>query len=164
MTCPKCGLQALPEQKFCRSCGASLQVITQPLSETTTISELKEPSAIAVQHAGQRGSSLLLWGFIIVFLGAAIGVVGKKLMHDEIVTVVGILVSFIGMFLAIYPYVSPSRRTRDDSPSQSEVSTQSEPKSVHESGVEYLPSVTERTTDLLKTPAARITKQKEGGA
>lgn len=164
MTCPKCGLLTLPEQKYCRSCGASLQALTQPLPELTKISQLEEQSAIAVKDERQRGSGLLLSGFIVMFLGVAIGIIGKLLIHEEIVTVVGILVSLVGMFLAVYPYLLPPRRPKNDSSLRREVSAQSHPKSLQEGRVEYLPSITERTTDLLKNPATPIPKRKEGGA
>ena len=164
MTCPKCGLLTLPEQKFCRSCGASLQALTQPLAETSTISQLEDQSAIAVKDESQRGSRLVLWGFIIMFLGTAIGIIGKMLLHESIVTVVGILLSLAGMFLTVYPYLLPPRRPKNDSSSRRKISAQSQPKSLQESRVEYVPSITERTTDLLKNPATPIHKQKEGGA
>ena len=45
-----------------------------------------------------------------MFIGVAIGVIGKKLVHDDIVTVVGILLALAGMFMTAYPYLAPSRR------------------------------------------------------
>ena len=166
MTCPECGLQTLPEQKFCRSCGASLQMMTQPLAEPAAVSELERRPAIISTDEMQRASRLVLWGFVIMFVGVAIGVIGKKLLHEEAVTVVGVLVSLAGMFLAVYPYLSPPPRPKyDSSPSsQPETLTQSQPTKYlpQESDIEYIPSITERTTDLLKNPAATRTKQKEG--
>src|SRR3982751_5917344 len=112
MNCSKCGLQSLPGQKFCRSCGASLQMITRPLAESATISDLERRPAIIFKDEKQRANKLILWGFIIMFIGVAIGIIGKKLMHEEIVTVVGILVSLAGMFLTAYPYVASPRREK----------------------------------------------------
>jgi hypothetical protein len=117
---------------------------------------------VIVKEGTQRASPLVLLGFIIMFLGAGLGVVGKMLIHVDAVTVVGILVSLAGMFLTVYPYLSPSRRTKTNSSPNQEVLTQSQPKNLHESRVEYLPSVTERTTDLLKNPATRP-KQEDSG-
>lgn len=107
MNCPKCGLQTLPDQKFCRSCGATLQMITQPLVEPATVSELGRTPAIIFKDEKQRANRLVLWGFIFMFIGAAIGIIGKKLMHDEIVTVIGVMISLAGMFFVVYPYLSP---------------------------------------------------------
>ena len=165
MNCPKCGLQTLPDQKFCRSCGASLQMITQPLAERTPVSVLEARPAIIFKDEKQRANRLMLWGFIIMFIGAAIGVIGKKLMHEEIVTVVGVLISLAGMFLTVYPYLSPSLRQKHNSSSSSqpEALTQSQPpKDLPQgSNIGFIPSITERTTDLLKNSAATRPKQKE---
>jgi hypothetical protein len=112
---------------------------TQRLTESTQIEQ------------GFSRNGLVPWGFIVMFLGVAIGVVGKMLIHADAVTVFGVLISLIGMFLTVYPYVAPSRQSKKESSSNRELPTQSPPKSLHESSVEYIPSVTERTTDLLKT-------------
>ena len=159
MSCPKCGLATLPEQKFCRSCGTSLQMSTQPLAEPTTGSQI-QPNPV-FEHEAPRASRLMLWGFIVMFLGAAVGVIGKKLMHDEIVTVVGILASLAGIFLTVYPYLSPSRRRNNEAAtsSQPEVGTGSQKDLLQESATEYIPSITERTTDLLKKSAATRPRQ-----
>ena len=160
MSCPNCGLETLPEQKFCRSCGASLQVITKPLADRAAISQSEK---IAFKHERHRANWLVLWGFIIMFLGTALGVIGKMLIHENTVTVLGVLISLAGIFLTAYPYVAPPRRKKSDSTSELETLTQSQPKGLHESSVDYLPSVTERTTDLLKEPAT-IPKQKDSAS
>lgn len=125
MNCPKCKSQTLADQKFCRSCGTSLQMTTQPLAEHAVSDPATAP---AITPGGQqRANRLLLWSFIMMFIGVAIGVIGKKLIHDEIVTVVGVLISLAGMFLAVYPFLSPPLlRKHDSSSSQPEVLTQSQ--------------------------------------
>jgi hypothetical protein len=150
MTCPNCGLQSLSEQKFCRSCGASLRLTTQPLAEPSAISDLQRTSTLT--HGHQRANSFVLWGFIIMLVGAAIGVIGKKLMHEDVVTVVGILISLAGMFLTVYPFLAPPRAKRKVGQApEPEVLTQAQPAKAlpQESNAEYVPSITERTTDLL---------------
>ena len=152
MDCPKCGSHTVPEQKFCRSCGASLQMATQRLPKPATVSRVENQPPIYTREETERTNSLLSWGFIVMFAGVAIGVVGKKLMHDEIVTVIGVLAALAGMFLSAYPYVLPQRlKHGDSSSSESEVEAQSErQKSLpHERPIEYVPGITERTTDLL---------------
>jgi hypothetical protein len=165
MTCSKCGLPTLPEQKFCRSCGASLQMTTQPLADRTDAISEHQPGSTATRTTG-RANRLVLWGFIIMFVGAALGVVGKKLMHEDIVTVVGVLMSLVGMFLTVYPYLLPSRAKHDTSPHSQpdELPVFQPPKSLPiERDIDYVPSITERTTNLLETRPAARPKQKESG-
>lgn len=167
MTCPKCGLEPQADQKFCRSCGASLRMTTQPLAELTPMSDPERPTVIGPKGEALQRNGFVLWGFIIMFIGVAIGVIGKKLLHVDIVTVVGVLLSLLGMFLSVYPFLAPPRRREHDStPStQPEELTQSQPaKTLPPEGArEYVPSITERTTDLLKNTAPPRPKQNEGG-
>ena len=167
MNCPKCDLQTLPDQKFCRSCGASLKMITQPLAEYAAVSDLEGTPAISFKGEQQRTNRLTPWAFIIMFIGVAIGIIGKMLMHQEMVTVIGVLVSVVGMFLTVYPYLSPSPRQKHDSipSSQPEVLTQSQPTKYlpPERNAAYVPSITERTTDLLKDSASTRTRTKDDG-
>ena len=167
MNCPKCGLPTLSDQKFCRSCGAGLQMITQPLAEPATVSDPETTRAIIYTDERRPPGRLVLWGFIMMFVGAAIGVVGKKLLHEDIVTLVGVLVSLAGMFLSAYPFISPSPRKRYASgpAAPPKVLTQSQSiKSLpQDSNTEYVSSITERTTDLLANAAATIPRKKEDG-
>ena len=167
MNCPKCGLQALQDQRFCRSCGAGLQMTTSPLAVPAAVSDPERPPSSTSKGDQQRTNGLLLWGFVVMFIGAAIGVIGKKLMHEDIVTVVGVLISLAGMFLTVYPYLSPlARQKYDSSPSsRPEGLAQSQPTKhlPPESTIEYVPSITERTTELLKNSTAAGPGQKEDG-
>jgi len=105
------------------------------------------------ERTDQRSNSFVLWGFVTLLIGAAIGVVGKKLLHQDIVTVVGVLISLVGMFLTVYPFLSPARprKNASRSPSTPEGLTSSTPsKHLAGASTEYIPSITERTTDLLQ--------------
>lgn len=153
MNCPKCGSQTVSEQKFCRSCGESLQIHTQRLPQPNSVAQLdsKAPENI------ERTNSFLSWGLIILFVGAAIGVIGKKVVHQEEVIAVGVLLALAGMFLSVFPYVLPPRRSkqRGGPPAEAELEAQSETRKSlpQERPTEYVSSITERTTDLLTDSA-----------
>ena len=167
MVCPKCGLQVVPEQKFCRSCGASLQAITQRLPESLTLADGERRSVVNITSEQiSRTNKLMLWGMIILFVGAATGVIGKMLMHDQMVALVGVLVSLAGMFVAAYSSLVPPRTKNYSSLSSTPgLQTPSQPpKSLpEERPIEYVPSITERTTDLLKS-TANTPKRKDENA
>ena len=91
-----------------------------------------------------------------MLLGVVIGVLGKKLVHDDIVTVVGVLISLVGMFLVVYKYLAPKRNLGTESSSKG--LSRSEPARYLPNGsnIEYIPSVTEVQTDLLQNSAVRL--------
>jgi len=163
MTCPKCGLETFADQKFCRSCGTRVQMTTQRLAKPQPVTDLGR--TIGAKGADERANHFVLWGFIAMLIGVAIGVVGKKLLYEDIVTVVGVLISLAGMFLVSYPYLIPSRRKEDDSSfsSQPEVLTSSQQTEYlpDASSTEYVPSITERTTNLLKNSATKRPEETE---
>ena len=137
---------------------------TQPLVERATVFDPRSTPAVIGNDRKLRPNGLVLWGFIMMFIGVAVGIIGKKLIHEDIVTVVGALVSLAGMFLVAYPFLSPSQPKKYDSipPSKPDVPAQTAaPKSLPEgSNTDYVPSITERTTDLLKNPAATTQSEK----
>ena len=165
MTCSKCGLESLADQKFCRSCGARLHMTTKQLARPQTMADLGRPSTIITKGGDERANHFVLWGFIIMLIGAAIGVVGKRLLHEDIVTVVGVLISLLGLCLVVYPYLAPSRRKQDESSFSSQPEVLTPPPQTEYlpegSSIEYIPSVTERTTNLLKNSARKNPGHKE---
>ncbi len=58
MHCSKCGLQVVPDQKFCRSCGATLQMITQPLAELAAIPNREGCQQSFLKMKGKQGITL----------------------------------------------------------------------------------------------------------
>jgi hypothetical protein len=131
---------------------------TQPLVEQVTVSDPGRTPAIISNDGKSQPSGLAFWGFLLMFIGVAVGVVSKMLIHADSVTVVGVLVSLIGMFLLAYSSLSPSRPKKYNSIPSAEpkVLTQTQtPRSLSPgSNTDYVPSITERTTNLLRSPAA----------
>ena len=164
MNCPSCGLPTRSDQKFCRSCGAGLQMTTQPLVEHVNVLDQRTKSAKIGNDEKLRPNGLLLWGMIMMFIGVAVGVTGKMLIHEDIVTVIGVLLSVAGMFLVAYSSLSPSRPKNYNSipSSKPEVLTQTQTaRSLSQgSNTDFVSSITERTTDLLMTPVATEQSQK----
>ena len=163
MNCPSCDLQALPGQKFCRSCGASLQMTTQRLTEPATVSELNRPAATAVKGDPQRVNGYVPWGYLVIIIGVAICLIGKKIIHEEILTIVGVLLSFGGMLLTAsrLPARRQSYEPATTAPPQVLTPSPAAEYLPRDDRLGSLPSITERTTDLLKNPAPTRTRKKE---
>ena len=166
MNCPQCGLEVAAGQRFCRSCGASLQMTTKPLSGAL-VSDTSQTPGVVVRREKQRPNGIAgiaFWGFIAMFVGVVIGVTGKKLLHQDVVTFVGILISLVGMFLTAYPYIAPRRRVAGStSETDSLTSSPSKAPLPQPTGAGFIGSVTERTTDLLgkTSPVTPSPKQNE---
>lgn len=150
MNCPLCGSQQPTGQSFCRDCGASLQQEATSLAMGfgTDIGHFASPWTA-------KRRALPFWGLVILIMGTGIGVVGKMLIHVDIVTVAGVLISLLGMLLTAAPFVMPSRLSRTiasrsaHEPLEPARATTKLP-SLNES--DFIPSVVENTTELLKEP------------
>lgn len=97
--------------------------------------------------------NVAFWGFIVMFIGAALGVIGKMVVHWDVLTAVGALTAMAGMFLIGYPSLASLRRGKVASPSQEQLPTgpQVERLLPTPGDNDFVPSVTERTTNLLQT-------------
>lgn len=143
MNCTNCGTPTLAEHEFCRSCGT-------PLSP-------HKP----------RGFRPQVWGFALLTLmfgGLMVAMTGKML-DLRWLTFTGVFICMGGMFLmaafAMYRQSRPKKR-------RSQRSTL--PVSLDNAGTtnkllplgenDFIPSVTESTTNLLATPSAVITPSK----
>ena len=137
MNCPNCGSPTLVDQQFCRSCGAGLTA--------------DAPRSFRPQ----------IWGLLVLMMvfGGLLTAMAGKLFDLRWLIFTGVFVMVGGMFfVAAYALLQQSRpRTRK--PSQSQLpktfpSADTTNKLLPIGDNDFIPSVTERTTDLLKTPAA----------
>jgi hypothetical protein len=158
MHCPNCGKQTSIEQKFCRSCGMSLEIISKAIIVHQSISDSDNPSVKDDSSTLRRMGLQLFWGIIVLFMGATIVSISKKMVESDWLRLVGLVTLMAGMILAIYAVLSPLWK-------QSSKSSQvTEPKSTMEleNRAQTLPelptappSITERTTNILEREIAK---------
>ena len=164
MNCYQCGSPSLPDQNFCRSCGTSLQVITKPFAEYNNVADLEKTAASIPKVAMPWMRIMMLGGFSTIFIGIAIALIGATMIQEKIVVGTGTLLMVIGMFLLGFTSLWHSTRPRLRSNPQPETLTPSPPITYlpQESKIEDVPtSITDRTTSLLKYPAATNLRQQE---
>ncbi len=169
MFCPKCAQSSPDDQKFCRFCGFSLHEIAPLLSETALTGEQtksKETKAKKYltfkQAAGLLGVSFLLW----IGLGMAQDIPGlmqslKEILRFLSVAFFGLVVTF-GLYLGVKVFSmwqfressQPQPAKAKDLPAAKTTAALPAARDSHmpsfESRPEPVPSVTERTTDLLE--------------
>ena len=160
MHCPGCGTQSSMEQKFCRVCGMNLDALSKALAAQDLSFAADDSHTDAARHSRRRMMSWVRWGVIIMFAGGFIGITGKKLMHNEIMSGVGALIALAGMFLVGFGSLAPRKRSRQTkaaiAPEQAKptvpLTLELPPASVS--------SVTERTTELLEVEPLKVSAHK----
>lgn len=163
MNCPKCESSALPTQKFCRSCGTSLQLITKPLAESFVATGQEKSTHSTSTVSRQWPQNLMLGGFMTMFIGFATFIIGGTMIQEESVMGTGMLIVLAGMFLIGFANLWRRTRAKPDSIPLPEALNLSQPTAYlnQERNVEYVPSITERTTSLLQYPASTKSNQQE---
>lgn len=152
MYCPNCGKTNSAEQKFCRSCGLSLDKVLQSLVEQLPPGQLD-------RNLQERQRKVELWLTIAGGSAATIFVAGTFwavvykiiIIKGEVVEGLGflgfiILIVLCGL-LALYRdslLKSGKRQLSDPPPHPADTG-----KLLSEPRVEPIPSITERTTELL---------------
>jgi uncharacterized membrane protein YvbJ len=159
MHCPNCGKQTSIEQKFCRSCGMSLETISKAIIAHQSISDSDNPSVGDDSNALRRLGLQLFWGVIVLFMGAVILSISKKMVQSDWLRLVGLATVMAGMILAMYAVLSPLWKQSSKS------SQMTEPKSTMElenraQTLPELPSapptITEQTTSILDSEVAKM--------
>lgn len=157
MYCPICSTKISLDQKFCRYCGFGLEKISQSVSEQlpTELAENLQERKNKLEQLGVAALSVFGLGVLGLFLY----MVGYKLMLSQgkilaALGVLGLLVILGSGLLSVYLFAkakdvqdeSGKRRLQppDEMPEAAGTS-----KLLHESRREEIPSVTERTTELL---------------
>ena len=154
MYCPNCGKENLAEQKFCRSCGLSLEKAVQSLAEQLPALEL-DKSLRERQRKVDRLITIVAGSAIsIVVVGVLWGIIyGIIIVKGEIIAGLFLLAFIVGMVL--FGLLSIYRDSLRKAAGKRQLSEPTPPlvadtgRLLSESRVEPIPSITERTTELL---------------
>jgi hypothetical protein len=154
MFCPNCGSKNSTQQKFCRSCGLSLEKAAQSLVEQI-------PAKID-QSLERREKKLERFGFIalsglgVVGAGALFYMIIFKMMLENgkilggfaLLTIIicGLLAAF---FFNYANYLKETTVKNRLQPPEEMPEYETPAKLLNDSYLEPIPSVTERTTELL---------------
>ena len=140
MHCPDCGNKVTAEQQFCRSCGASLWVDAK---------KSYVPSPIV--------------GLLLAFGGIIVALAGQMLLHQSAIVFIGVATSLMGMTsIAVIPLIAAKQareRGRRVPPRPSAIAPAEPTMKLPpiSAADEFVPSVVDDTTELLKEPARHST-------
>ena len=153
MYCPNCGKTNSGEQKFCRSCGLSLENVVQSLAEQL-------PGTNIDKNLGERQRKVDLWAKILGTSVISLSVLAVLwfiiyqlfVLQDDVELGLGVMVLILGFlaFILLMIYreylVKASKRTL---PQPASLPAPETGELLPEPSFEPIPSVTERTTELL---------------
>jgi hypothetical protein len=158
MFCPGCGTKTSIEQKFCRSCGLSLEKAAQSLIEQlpTQLSDERKSRKEKLERMGVAALSVFGLGVLAMLL---YGVVYKVILVQgrtwEGLAILGFLAIIASGLLAVYLFAEANDsdkllfKKKEQRPPELATPSPTTGKLLPESDFEPLPSVTERTTELL---------------
>lgn len=167
MYCPNCGKQTSTDQKFCRGCGLGLEKIALSLGEQ--LPARVDQSLRARQERLEKLGVGALSVFGLGILGFLVYAVGKKLLVTgpsliAILAIVGLVIMFGSGLLSAFLFArakelgeQASKRQQEPGEIDAGASTK---ELLPEGTFEPVPTVTERTTELLFAEK-RDTKKRE---
>ena len=155
MYCPNCATNIALEQKFCRSCGLGLEKIAQSVVEQlpAKLDETLQARKNRIERMGVAALSIFglgIFGFFLYMLG-------YKLMMSQgsLIAALGILLAAIVLGCGLVSVILFAKakevdeavnKRRLEGPSANSATTD---KLLSEGYLEPIPTVTERTTELL---------------
>jgi hypothetical protein len=156
MYCPNCGNQTSSEQNFCRSCGLSLEKIVQSLTEQlpTDLDLNQQKQKERIEKQGVIALSIFAVGILSLLLYLVvykvIFVQGRTLEGLGILAFLTLMASgLVSVYLfAKANEIGQKTKTREITKDES-LTSPSTAKLLREGNFEAMPTVTERTTDLL---------------
>ena len=161
MHCPTCGQPASTDQLYCRQCGMNLLMVGQLVSQHGGEAQKK----IALRRSEQEIVSCMFkriwWGIVILGLGVGMFVTGKNLLFfDPVVAVwLRLLSTFVilgGAGMSLFGVLNAMRQGASLSSGRrpTELAEPVDAKQLPTNPIpDALPSVTERTTQLIPVEA-----------
>lgn len=154
MYCPNCGKENSAEQKFCRACGLSLEQAVQSLLEQLPDIELDRNLRNRQRKVDRLTTLVGASAISIVVIGVLWGIIYEIIIvKGEVIPGLFFLAFILGivLFALLAMYRESLRKTsgkrQASKPTSSPVGDTA--GLLPESHIEPIPSVTERTTELL---------------
>ena len=154
MHCPGCGKPATTDQQFCRACGMSLETVGKLVAKHTgspAAVQAKLDKAEAEKALVRSMFNWMIWGMVLVGIGVVMVVVNKNFPIGDWFRFLGSLLGIGGMGVMTAGVLNAARR--GTLPSRREPAQLSGSPDTNELPANRLPaelpSVTERTTQLI---------------
>lgn len=159
MFCPSCGKTNSTEQKFCRSCGLSLEATLASLVRQTGVAR-----SDALSRRKERIELALVWlggGALAAFISVMIYTVVTKIIIDkgDLWSGVGFIAFFLvaaaAILLVIYKEALADKIEENSNVRSPDPLKPADTNQLTEASFDRIPSVTESTTELLNAERKR---------
>ena len=152
MLCPNCGTRMTTEHKFCRNCGMNLEPVSRALA--AHLSPGGAAAAKTAREAERRALRRMANGLIAGVIVTLFGVLLMALLPGKGFKVIGVAAALLGLVAALISVLSPLRSANNGGgepapPVLDDATAAATGRLLHEQAVEPVPSITERTTELL---------------
>jgi hypothetical protein len=139
----------------------NLEALSMALAAQGVLPDAGGSPVKANRYSSGRMMRWMSWGVIITFIGIFLGIVGKKFVHNDLISGAGALVAIAGIFLISFgslPTLMPGRgKSRQTSkPSKSTAQAKPTVPLPLELPPESVSSVTENTTELLEVEKIKV--------
>jgi hypothetical protein len=154
MYCPNCGKQTATDQKFCRACGLGLDKIAQSLGEQ--LPARVDETLLARKERMEKLGVAALSVFGLGLLSILVYMIGEKLLAKgnlfEALVILGFAIMFACGLVSVFLFARA--KELGDEATKRQLPTSIEQNSptrelLAEGRMEPVPTVTERTTELL---------------
>src|SRR6185369_14420 len=155
MHCPNCGKPAAGDQQFCRSCGMSLETVGKLVVQHSSSSvevQRRNDKAAREQAAVRTMFNWIMLGMIILGIGVAMIIVNKNFDIGKWFSLLSSFLILGGTGVATAGFLNAVRQAANITgpPNQKSLPTNPVP--------DELPSITERTTQLIAAEEPRTNK------
>jgi hypothetical protein len=154
MYCPNCGKQTATDQKFCRACGLGLDKIAQSLGEQ--LPARVDETLLARKERMEKLGVAALSVFGLGLLSILVYMIGEKLLAKgnlfEALVILGFAIMFACGLVSVFLFARAKELGDEATKRQLPTSTEQNSPTrelLAEGRMEPVPTVTERTTELL---------------
>lgn len=168
MHCPGCGHESSLDQKFCRKCGFNLEPVSKLITGQAGSEEIQTEKSEQERRLVRRMFRWISWGCLVLLFGVILLIFNRGFIHEALFQPLSSLLILGGVAMATYGVLSTvlkgtylpgktSTRTAAEPIEQAKATDElTEPRVPT-----FMPSVTDRTTQLIDEPAA-IERQQPG--
>ena len=168
MHCPNCGDQSALDRKFCRQCGFNLAPVSKLILSNNEPGEPELSKFERDKLIMQRMVRWMMWGMLVLLIGIVFAVVGKQFALGPLPGLIGAIFILGGLSITTYGVLDALRGGAIDTANKkvraagNSLETDKAPTTKQLEGrvPMSMPSVTERTTQLIAEDAAQFPGEK----